>query len=113
MSMFFIYVLNAMVVAAFVAAIAHVGDPARRRWLRGALFALLVATDMTCLLWFDCSPRAFVCVVLLFAATAPLLPDGTTEALDRALGRSCFAVYLLSVATVAGLAYLYLPITTF
>jgi hypothetical protein len=110
---FLVYALNVVLAFILVKAIARSGDPSRHRWLRGALFTILLLADAGVLLWIDCHPRAVAYVAALFAFTGVLLPSGPTEALGRALGRWRFAAYSASVATVAALTCVYLPITTF
>lgn len=108
-----VYVLDAVLVFILVKWIARTGDPGRCPWVRGALYSLLVVANVAALLWIDCHPRALVFVAVLLVATAGLLPDGPTRILGEALGRFRFPVYALSVATIAALSHVYLPITTF
>lgn len=108
-----VYALDLVLVRIVVKAIGRSGDPTRRPWLRGALYAVFVLADAALLLWVDCHPRALAFVALAFAVTGAVLPAAPTEALSRAFGRLRFAAYAASVATVAALTWLYLPITTF
>ncbi len=107
------YVLDAVLAWILVKWVARTGDPSRYPWLRGALYALVLVGNAAVLLWIDCSPRAVAFIAVLVALTSPLLPNGPTRILGEALGRYRFPAYVLSVATVAALSHVYLPITTF
>ena len=84
--------------------------PAAVRAVLGIL-VLLAAALFT--LWFDCG-RWSILVVGAAAAigSAGLHGDGLRR-FGEALGTGRFALYMLSVATMAGLIYLFVPITTF
>lgn len=88
-------------------------DTAQSPALRITCGALIVYFMAAVTLWAACGAWALpaVCLAAVLASTS-LQGDGLRQAGD-ALGRWRFAVYLLSVATLAGLVFLCLPITTF
>lgn len=64
-------------------------------------------------LWFDCSRGSLLALAAAAAAAAAGLGGEGLAAQSEALGKSRFPLYLLSVATLAGLVYIFVPITTF
>lgn len=81
--------------------------------VRGGFLALLAFADAGLILWRDCHLRSIPYFATLFALTALLVPETSARPLTEALGKRRFSLYLLSVATVASLVFVHLPIGTF
>ncbi|MCU0689841.1 MAG: hypothetical protein MUF54_00430 [Polyangiaceae bacterium] len=107
------YGLSTLLTPLMLVGVARMGDPEKHVPSRAALLTLSAFLNATVLLWLDCSARALVFVVVVLCLSSLAFPDNMTVGLTRCLGRSRFAVYILTVATDAALLFLYLPITTF
>lgn len=82
-------------------------------WLRIACAVLLVYVAAVTTLWFVSSVWGLVSVAAAAVlATSGLQGDGLTK-LTQTFGKLKFLIYILSVATLAGLVYLFVPISTF
>lgn len=86
------------------------GLPAVVRIALGILVVLLVALLTV---WFDCGRWALLVVAGAVAIGSSGLRGEGLSPFGTALGSSRFAVYLLAVATLAAMVYLFVPITTF
>ena len=86
------------------------GLPATLRVALGILTVLFVALAT---LWFECGRWALPLVAAAGAVGSIGLQGDGLARLGEAMGRSRFALYLLSVTTLTGLVYLFVPITTF
>ena len=64
-------------------------------------------------LWLECGPWALLCIAVAAAVASLAIQGEGLSRLTEALGRRRLPLYLLSVATLAGLVYLFVPITTF
>jgi hypothetical protein len=84
----------------------------RGLWARMGL-ALGGAIIIGVLLWFDCSPRAFVMPALAGALGVLPRSDDSTSTLRAKLDRSMVWVYLAALATVALTVWVYLPVLAF
>ena len=107
------YVLDILVVLLVVLAVSRSRLLGSRPRLRVAALGVLLLADATAMLWLDCSTRTVGYLVAVAGLSSVLFARDQTAGLTRSLGRSRFAVYICCVATMAALAYLYLPITTF
>jgi hypothetical protein len=108
-----LYLLNALVLFIVVTGIARLPVLRDRARLRIALLSLVLLLDSNALLWFDCSPLVVVSSLAVAGLSSMFFPKGQTAALHQSFGRLKFAIYVLSVFTLAALVYIYLPITTF
>ncbi len=80
---------------------------------RIALGALVVFAVLTGSMWVACRPATLLVVaVAAMYGSLGLVGEGLGS-MERALGRYRFPLYMLSVASVAALAFLFVPVTTF
>jgi hypothetical protein len=107
------YALNIPLVVAFAFFVSRAPFLGPRPRIRFALLGGLMLADAAAMLWFDCTAATAGYLVALAGLSSISFADDQTVGLTRALGRSTFAVYICAVATMAALAYVYLPITTF
>lgn len=111
--------LDASVVFAAVRALSARAERRTLGPLPVVAFALLHCVNAGVLLFVRCRPSTLLLVAGLVLATAPVLPSSAVVPLSSALrdresaGAVRFGAYLLSVATIAALAYVHLPIATF
>ncbi len=75
------------------------------------LLVLLFVTLVTA--WFECGRWALLLIAAAAAVGSTGLRGDGMERLGEAMGKSRFALLLLSTATLAGLVYLFVPVTTF
>ena len=90
---------------------ARAGLPATLRAALGFSHSPLFVALAT--LWFECGRWALPLVAAAGAVGSIGLRGDGLARLGEAMGRSRFALYLLSVTTLTGLVYLFVPITTF
>ncbi|HEY6642285.1 hypothetical protein [Povalibacter sp.] len=74
---------------------------------------LLVFAMMLAALWVECTAWSASGVLVAAAISSCALPGQGLERLTVSLGRWRFSLYLLSIATLAALVFVYVPITTF
>lgn len=79
--------------------------------IAAAVLLLLAMTFVA--LWIDCTVWSLSAVLVAAAISSCALPGKGLERLTVSLGRWRFPLFLLSVATLAALIFVYVPITTF
>jgi hypothetical protein len=84
-----------------------------RTSVRISAAALLVVGMMIAALWVECTVWSASGVLVAGAISSCAIPGQGLERLTAGLGRWRFPLYLLSIATLAALVFVYVPITTF
>lgn len=107
------WALVALAVPLLVRAIGRLDVRESLRPLRAALLALVGLAAGTFLLSADGRPWALAFVAYVLSVSGALLPEGPTRRLAEALGKARLATFCLSVATLAGLAFVHLPLLRF
>ncbi|MBK6453727.1 MAG: hypothetical protein KA760_17945 [Steroidobacteraceae bacterium] len=80
---------------------------------RVALGALVVFGGLLASLWLACRPATVLAVAAGVAVGSAGLRGEGLAGMEQALGRYRFPLYLLAVATLAALVFVFVPITTF
>lgn len=107
------YIVNAVLLLSSIVLAGRVGKTSGVPYLRIAIVSVLLFADACALLWVDCSAKSIAYLAILFSLAATTFPAALTSRLTQALGPGRFGLYLASIFSVAGLYYVYLPITTF
>lgn len=104
--------LNTILLPVVVRVLLEFSPLARAKYAALPAIALLLWIDLTAVLWLDCSIDGIACFVAALGLTVLALPSSLRE-YTEILGRWRFPLYLASMATLAFVVYLHLPITTF
>src|SRR3954462_10070666 len=104
--------LNAAVLPVAVRALLELKPLRDRSRIRAVALCLLLLLDLTLVLWLDCSRFGLAYFAVLACLTA-LASNASLQQYTELLGRGRLPLYLGSVATIAFVAYVHLPITTF
>lgn len=112
MKLLILFILNSLVLFGAYRGLSapEAGLPSLVRLALGVVVTLFIALLTV---WFECSRWALLVVAAAVAVgTAGIQGEGLKR-LGDAFGTSRFMIYLLSVVTLAGMVYLFVPITTF